>query len=268
MADDDLLPPDDELLPDDPIEAADPADDDLPPDDAKPAADDEPLDDDPDGQPDTRTTRGQPDPSQRDRRLSRREQFQREVDAAVERRMGQQPRQQPVVDYAAQRAQLDARRRQELDEARLQSPETYADTRDRHLREDYQADINARTQRENDDRDQMRFERLCDRNSIYDSVSGEVEKRVNQLRTSGVPFVQRELIAKVVLGERYAERATRQGNQQRRTAGTENRRQSVRPSANLSGQQPAARRRSNANFADLSVEDMERQLGSIAVKNT
>lgn len=269
MADDELLPSDDELEPDDPVEPSDDPANKPPPDDANPAADnDEPTDDEP-NEPDDEpqpAARGVPDARQRERRLTRQEEFDRAVDRAVERRISQnQPR---GVDQAEQRQQLLARRKQELDDARMQGPEAYADVRDRHLREDYQADTRAREIRDADDRNVMRFERLCDRDPLINSIRREVEEEVQRLKAQGVPTPDREIVADVLLGRRYRERASRSISKQRRTADDSVRRQTVRAPSNLGSQQPAQRRRGARNFAELSVDEMERQIGGLPVRGT
>lgn len=269
MPDDDLLPTDDELEPDDPVEPSDDPANKPPPDDANPAADDDQQPDDetnePDDEPQT-AARGVPDGRHRERRLTRQEEFDRAVDRAVERRISQnQPR---GVDQAEQRQQLLVRRQKELDDARMQGPEAYADVRDRHLREDYQADTRAREIRDADDRNVMRFERICDRDPLVNSVRREVEDEVQRLKAQGVPSPDREIVADVILGRRYRERAGRSISKQRRTADENVRRQTVRAPANLGSQQPAQRRRGARNFAELSAEEMERQIGSLPVRGT
>lgn len=269
MADDDALPPDDELEPDEPVESPDGPDNKSPSDDATPTADDvsEPtdIDENPDDEPEV-AARGTPDGRQRERRLSRQEEFDRAVDRAVERRISQiQPR---GADPAEQRRQLEARRKQELDEARMQGPEAYADVRDRHLREDYQADTRAREIRDADDRNALRFERVCDRDPLVNSVRREVEAEIQRLKAQGVPSPDREIVADVILGRRYRERAGRSISKQRRQASETVQRQTVRAPSNLSGQQPAQRRRGARNFAELSLEEMERQIGNLPVRGT
>lgn len=264
MADDDLPPTDDELL--DPVDPAAPndLDDDPPPDDANPEADDDALGDPDDTDPDG-DQRRRPDPTQRESRRRREEDFDQRVERAVERRLSRQQPHQP--DFSQQRREVEARRKQELDDARMQGPEVYADARDRHLREDFDARERAREARESDNREQDRFERLCDRDKIVSSVRPLVDRRVQELRADGITGpLNREIIANDIIAKRYRERAARAGTQQRRAAATTNARQTVRNPTSASGQQSAPRSR-RGNFADLSVEDMERTLGTIPVKS-
>lgn len=266
MPDDDKLPPADE------IEELDPPDDnpepgDDPPGDDETNADDPPADDaEPGDEPgERRTARGQPDDRQRDRRRTREEEFQREVDRAVERRLSQN---QPTrtVDYAAQHRELEERRRRELEDARLQGPEAYADTRDRHLREDYRSADIVREARHADDRDMDRFNGLCDKNSIYSNIRDDVDREVARLRSGGAGVVNREAIANFLLGKRYAARAAKQGSQQRKHADSETRRQTVRAPASTASQHSETRGRRSRNWADKSVEEMERELASQPIR--
>lgn len=213
-----------------------------------------------------RETRGQPSREHRDNRVKRREEFEREVDRAVERRLSRLGSQQNRPDPLAQRRELEQRRNVELDTARLEGPEKYADVLSRHTREDLEARANAFGIQQLEDRNQRTFDRLCSRNPVYDSVRDDVEQRVDELRARGVPAPDREIIAKVILGERYAERAGKQGRQQRTHADRETRRQTVRSSSDTRSQQPAVRRRGNQNFADLSVEEMERRLSNEPIR--
>lgn len=214
-----------------------------------------------------REARGEPSREQRDRRLSEEERFQREVDRAVERRLST-VRPQHQVDPEAQRRQLQERRQRELDEARLQGPEAYADVRDRHLREDYRADAQAREFRETNQRFQDRYDRLCERNHAYEDVRDEVERIAAGIRQQGIA-PDLELIGNNILGKRYAERMLKQGNQQRRNATAETRRQTTRSSsAGAASTQANSRRSGRRSFAELSVQEQERQLAGLPVRTT
>lgn len=266
MADDDTLQPDDELEQDEPLEIVDPAEDEAPPDDADLAADDAHPDDDQqrDDQEPAARRRG-PDASQRDRRRAREDDFERAVERAVERRLGRQ-NPAPQVDWAAQQRELQARRQRELEDARLQGPEAYADAQNRHLREDSDARERARDMRYADDRQADRWDRLCERSAVYDNLRDDVEREVQRLKSNGIYAPDRQLIANALFGQRQIERLGRVKGQQQRRADETTRSRTVNAPANRSSQITQSRRRGARNFADMSVSDMEAALGSIPVR--
>ena len=228
----------------------------------------EPSDDSDTNNEQRRDARGQPSREHRDRRIRERDELNRLVEREVEKRMGRQaPHQQ--VDPLAQRRELEQRRNQELDTARLEGPERYAETLSRHTREDLEARANSFGIQQLDDRNQRAFDRLCVKNPVYDKIRDDVERRVDELRARGVAVPDREIIAKVILGERYADRATRQGNQQRTRADSEMRRQTVRNPSSTAGQHSEPRRRGTARtFAEKSLAEMEAELSNIPVRST
>jgi hypothetical protein len=266
MADADTPQPDDELEPDEPL-ANEPESDEPPPDDATEAADDDP--DAPEQEPDEPpvAARTGPDASQRDRRVRDRE-LRRLVDEEVEKRLSART-QRPQIDYAAQQRVRDEQRKRELEDARMQGPEAYADTRDRHLREDYNQDRQIQAVQQADERDQLRFDRLCDREPIYDSMRDDVEREIANIRGNGYTGpISREAVAERMFGKRQIERAKGSARQQRRNAAAAAQRQNGRSSNGGAPSTQPASRGSRRNFADLSLAEMEQQLARIPIKNS
>lgn len=264
---DEPLTPDDELDADEPLEPTETEQDD-PPTDADLAADNDPNDDQVEDDAGPAQPRRGPDASQRDRRLTRQEEFDRAVERAVERRLGRQVQQPSQVDWAAQQRELQARRQQELDAARLESPERYADVATRHAREDFEFRERAREMRDADFRQSDKWDRLCERYPVYDNLRDEVEREVNRLKANGIYAPDRQLLADSIFGRRQIERMGRVRGQQQRRADDATRSRTVRNPANPAGQVPAARRRGGRNFADLSVSEMEAQLGNMPVRTS
>ena len=204
--------------------------------------------------------RGRPDAAQRNARRTRESRLQDRIDR-LERQLGTPARNQ--TDFAEQRRQLDQRRSQELEAARLDGPERYADVRDRHLREDFQADSQRRDFAAAESVDQARFDRLRDRDPTVDRVADEVERRVQQLRANGTlpSSGQRETIANIILGERMRARVARAGTKQRRVAAETRERQTVRRPPNPASTVRQGRQPRSINEA--TVEEIEAQLGNI-----
>jgi len=93
-----------------------------------------------------------------------------------------------------------------------------------------------------DGQDQARFDRLCDRQPIFEKVRSKVEAEFERMKREG-RATQREVIAKYMLGEMMVANAGRAKSKQARRAADDTRRETARaPRGRSDVQQPRARR--------------------------
>lgn len=134
---------------------------------------------------------------------------------------------------------------QEAARLSLMEPEQRAEYRLNKALENQNRQMQAVQFRMQDQADKSTFVTLCSDNPLYRSVREDVEAKLTELRRQG-QNVDREALAKYLLGERILKRAPK-AVQQQRDAGNKNiRRQQVRPGAGRSDQVSDDRdRRSN-----------------------
>lgn len=208
---------------------------------------------------DQRGPRGVPDARQRDARRNRESRLQERIDA-LERQITTR---QPGESDAERRA----RQRQEEENARLQGPEAYADYKLEQAKQENRQLLGQLMRRTDDANDMAKFDRLASRNQVYASVADEVEAEHQRIMQSNPGYVpNREALAQIIIGRRAAERGMRAATRQRTRAAEGVRRETVRAPANGASTVARSRQRSVKNFGELSVEEMEAQLGNIPVR--
>lgn len=90
--------------------------------------------------------------------------------------------------------------------------------------------------------DSMRFERLCEKNPVYDGVSEEVERRLEAMRKQG-STVDRKTLANNIIGEKTAAKALKKPAPQRQPPRPAGARSDVPPERNRGGKTKTAKER-------------------------
>ena len=211
---------------------------------------------------DQRGPRGVPDARQRDARRNRESRLQEQLDRPA-RALEELKRGRSGESDAERRA----RERQEEENARLQGPEAYADYKLEKAKLENRQFLGQLMRRTDDASDSAKFDRLSARNPVYASVADEVEAEHQRIMQSNPGYVpNREALAQIIIGRRAAERGVRAATRQRTRAAEGVRRETVRAPANSASTVASSRRRQVKDFSELSVEEMEAQLGQVRIR--
>jgi len=106
-----------------------------------------------------------------------------------------------------------------------------------------------------DQADKTTFVSLCAENKLYRAVKDDVEVKLSELRAKG-QNVDREALAKYLLGERILKRAPKVVEQQRKVGEDRIRRQEGRPGAARSDREPETANRRNEDARRRRLEDV------------
>lgn len=121
-----------------------------------------------------------------------------------------QQRQRSEQDQAAERERVS-----------LMSPDEKVDYYRAKDRQEFEGQLGQIRFQMGDSADRSAFDAACARNPALDAVRDEVEQRLTELRRTGQGNVQREVMAKFIIGERALARAAKGGKTRQAARGAE-----------------------------------------------